>query len=336
MQAARQADPPVVVRGIRKSFGDVQALDGVSLTIEAGSVLGLLGPNGAGKTTLVRILTTLLDPDGGSAAVAGFDVQRQKTQVRPRIGLAGQSAAVDGTLTGRENLEMVARLYHMPRRDAAARADALLRRFDLLEAAERQAGVYSGGMRRRLDLAASLVADPQVLFLDEPTTGLDPHGRLEMWAVIRELASAGATVLLTTQYLEEADQLADTIVVIDHGKVIAQGTAAELKSRTGGEFLTVRVSDLAMLDGARRVLAAAGDGEPVVDAAAGAVSVAVSNGAARLAGVVRDLDAAAVAIADVGLRQPTLDEVFLSLTGHRAASDDAAPPGRPRRGRRRA
>ena len=315
--------PIVVVRDIHKSFGDVRALDGVSLEVERGTVLGLLGPNGAGKTTLVRILTTLLDPDEGSATVAGFDVRRDKTQVRPLIGLAGQSAAVDDTLTGRENLEMVARLYHMPRAMTVGRAGALLGRFDLLEAADRPARTYSGGMRRRLDLAASLVADPEMLFLDEPTTGLDPQARLELWAVIRELVATGTTVLLTTQYLEEADQLADEIVVIDHGRIIAQGTAAELKARSGGEHLTVRVSDLTALAQVREVLEAEGDGPPTVEEAVGTVSVAVSNGPARLAGVVRRLDEAEVAIADIGLRQPTLDEVFLSLTGHRAESEPA-------------
>ena len=320
----------VVVRDVHKSFGDVRALDGVSLEVERGTVLGLLGPNGAGKTTLVRILTTLLDPDEGSATVAGYDVRRAKTQVRPLIGLAGQSAAIDDTLTGRENLEMVARLYHMRRAMAVARAGELLARFDLLDAADRPARNYSGGMRRRLDLAASLVADPEVLFLDEPTSGLDPHARLELWAVIRELVATGSTVLLTTQYLEEADQLADEIVVIDHGRIIAQGTAADLKARSGGEHLTVRVSDLASLEHVRRVLEAEGAAPPVVDEAVGTVSVAVTNGPARLAGVVRRLDEASVTIADIGLRQPTLDEVFLSLTGHRAASEPADAPTRTR------
>ena len=324
--------PIVVVRDVHKSFGDVRALDGVSLEVERGTVLGLLGPNGAGKTTLVRILTTLLDPDEGSATVAGYDVRRDKTQVRPLIGLAGQSAAIDDTLTGRENLEMVARLYHIGRAAAASRAGDLLARFDLIDAADRQARTYSGGMRRRLDLAASLVADPEVLFLDEPTSGLDPHARLELWAVIRELVATGTTVLLTTQYLEEADQLADEIVVIDHGRIIAQGTAADLKARSGGEHLTVRVSDLASLEQVRRVLEAEGDAPPVVDEAVGTVSVAVTNGPARLAGVVRRLDEASVTIADIGLRQPTLDEVFLSLTGHRAASEPAETPTRMRTG----
>ena len=324
MEHGRNGSTPiVVVRDVHKSFGDVHALAGVSLEIEAGTVLGLLGPNGAGKTTLVRVLTTLLDPDEGSATVAGFDVRRERTRVRPLIGLAGQSAAIDDTLTGRENLEMVANLYHMGRATAAARAGELLGRFDLLEAADRPARTYSGGMRRRLDLAASLVADPEVLFLDEPTTGLDPQARLELWAVIRELVATGTTVLLTTQYLEEADQLADEIVVIDHGRIIAQGTATDLKARSGGEHLTVRVSDLAALEQVREVLEAEGDGPPTVDEAVGTVSVAVSNGPARLAGVVRRLDEADVSIADIGLRQPTLDEVFLSLTGHRAANETA-------------
>ena len=308
-------------------LGDVHALAGVSLEIERGTVLGLLGPNGAGKTTLVRVLTTLLDPDDGSATVAGYDVRRERTRVRPLIGLAGQSAAIDDTLTGRENLEMVANLYHMGRALAASRAGELLARFDLLEAADRAARTYSGGMRRRLDLAASLVADPEVLFLDEPTTGLDPQARLELWTVIRELVATGTTVLLTTQYLEEADQLADEIVVIDHGRIIAQGTAAELKARSGGEHLTVRVSDLAFAGtGPGRCWRPRGMGRRPLMTPRGQCRWRCPMGRCGWRGVVRRLDEAEVAIADIGLRQPTLDEVFLSLTGHRAESEQTDAP----------
>lgn len=309
----------VTVHNVCKSFGDVRALDGVSFEVQAGTVVGLLGPNGAGKTTLVRILTTLLDPDGGSASVCGFDVVREKSKVRPVIGLAGQYAAIDPVLTGRENLAMVGRLYHMPGVEVSSRVAELLSQFDLEDAADRQAGTYSGGMKRRLDLAASLVADPSVLFLDEPTTGLDPRGRMELWNIVRMLVSSGMAVLLTTQYLDEADELADSIVVIDHGSVIAQGTSDDLKARTGGTYLTVRVSDLLVLNAVCELLAGEGDAPPIVNAHSGEVAVAVTNGPARLAGIVRRLDEASIAIADIGLRQPTLDEVFLSLTGRPTA-----------------
>ena len=309
----------VTVHNVCKSFGDVRALDGVSFEVQAGTVVGLLGPNGAGKTTLVRILTTLLDPDGGSASVCGFDVVREKSKVRPVIGLAGQYAAIDPVLTGRENLAMVGRLYHMPGVEVSYRVAELLSQFDLEDAADRQAGTYSGGMKRRLDLAASLVADPRVLFLDEPTTGLDPRGRMELWAMVRLLVSSGMAVLLTTQYLDEADELADSIVVIDHGSIIAQGTSDDLKARTGGTYLTVRVSDLSVLNAVSELLAVEGDAPPIVNVHSGEVAVAVTNGPARLAGIVRRLDEASIAIVDIGLRQPTLDEVFLSLTGRPAA-----------------
>lgn len=323
MSEAQHDDAPViVVRDLNKSFGDVRALIDVSLEVHAGTVVGLLGPNGAGKTTLVRILTTLLDADSGEAHVAGFDVRRDKTSVRPVVGLAGQYAAVDPVLTGRENLVMVARLYHMVKAEAETRAAALLARFDLLEAADRQAGTYSGGMRRRLDLAASLVADPKVLFLDEPTSGLDPRGRMELWAMVRDLVAGGMTVLLTTQYLDEADKLADRIVIIDHGRIIAEGKVDQLKAVIGGTYLTVRVSDLLSIEPVRRLLTEEGDGPAVVDKSSGEVSVPLEQGANKLADVVRRLDDASIEIADIGLRQPTLDEVFLSLTGHTASEDE--------------
>ena len=321
MEGQNHEAPVVVVRDLSKSFGDIQALNGVSFDVYAGTVVGLLGPNGAGKTTLVRILTTLLDADSGSAQVAGFDVLRDKTSVRPVVGLAGQYAAIDPVMTGRENLVMVARLYHLTRPEAEIRAAELLARFDLLDAADRQSDTYSGGMRRRLDLAASLVADPKVLFLDEPTTGLDPRGRMELWTMVRDLVSDGMTVLLTTQYLDEADKLADRIVVLDHGRIIAEGEIDQLKAMTGGTHLTVRVSDLLSIEPVRRVLTEEGDGPAVVDESSGEVSVPLALGAAKLADIVRRLDEADIALADIGLRQPTLDEVFLSLTGHVASGD---------------
>ena len=319
-------EPAVKVRGVTKAYGDVQALAGIDIDIEPGTVFALLGPNGAGKTTLVRILTTLIDMDDGAAQVAGHDVRRDQTRLRNVVGLAGQSAAVDPILTGRENLEMVARLYHLPARMARERARQLLQQFDLEESADRQAGTYSGGMRRRLDVAASLVAEPEILFLDEPTAGLDPRGRLDLWKVIRQLVRGGTTVLLTTQYLEEADQLADRIAVIDHGRLIAEGTAEELKSRIGGEMLTVSVADSAHLPDAVRILAAHGDDAPVVDGGQRRVTVPVSDGAGLLAGVVRELDDAGATLSEIGLRQPTLDEVFLALT-ERPAEDVAKSNG---------
>ncbi|MBM4438395.1 MAG: ATP-binding cassette domain-containing protein [Actinobacteria bacterium] len=323
------------MEAVRKSYGNVHALQGVDLQVPAGTVLGLLGPNGAGKTTLVKILTTLLRPDAGRAWVAGFDVVHQATPLRAVIGLAGQSAAVDGNLTGRENLEMVGRLHHLGGRMARDRACELLERFGLLDAAERRTKTYSGGMRRRLDLAASLVARPQVLFLDEPTSGLDPHSRRDLWDVIKELVRDGATVLLTTQYLEEADQLATTIAVIDHGHLIAQGTPAELKRRTGGEVLAIRVDDLAAADRAAALVRPYGESGAQVARTDGHLSIPVSGGSALLAGVVRDLDAAGVSISDIALRQPTLDDVFFALTGHAAeaasAGDSAVAAGRSRR-----
>ncbi|TDE27597.1 ATP-binding cassette domain-containing protein [Actinomadura sp. 6K520] len=307
------ADPIVVAEGLHKSFGGVHALRGLDLSVPRGTVCGVLGPNGAGKTTAVRILATLSDPDAGHARVAGHDVLREAGEVRARIGLAGQYAAVDEKLTGRGNLRMFGRLYHLSRCAAHRRADELLERFGLLEAADRRVAGYSGGMRRRLDLATSLILGPEVLFLDEPTTGLDPRGRGEIWDAVCELVADGTTVLLTTQYLEEADRLADDIAVVDHGKVIATGTPDELKAAIG-DRLDVVVADPAALRPAAAVLhAVAGTGPAMTGT--GRLSVALPAGGLRLAGVVRELDRAGVAAADVSLRRPTLDEVFLRLTG---------------------
>ena len=304
--------------GLVKTYGQVTALDGLDLAVPEGTVLGLLGPNGAGKTTAVRILTTLLTPDGGSAEVAGFDVIKQPGKVRACIGLSGQYAAVDEYLTGFENLDMVGRLYGLGARASRARARELLERFTLTDAADRPVKTYSGGMRRRLDLAGALVASPQVLFLDEPTTGLDPRSRTDMWDVIVELVQGGSTLLLTTQYLEEADRLADDILVIDHGKAIAQGTADELKGQVGGERVEIVLAQQRDLDAAKSILAALSDGTVTIDSHARHLTVPVKGGAGVLVEALRNLDAQGIEVLDVALRRPTLDDVFLTLTGHAA------------------
>ncbi len=314
--------PAILAEGLKKRFGETQALRGLDLIAEEGKILGLLGPNGAGKTTAVRIFATLLRPDAGRAEVAGFDVVKQADQLRSQIGLTGQYAAVDEHLTGRENLEMVGRLYHLPRATARRRADELLERFGLADAANRTLKTYSGGMRRRLDLAASLIVSPPILFLDEPTTGLDVRSRLAMWEVIGELVKGGATVLLTTQYLEEADQLADQIAVIDQGLVIARGTSDELKAQMGGERLEVTVARGSDFQAAIRALTPYSEGELRIDRDQRRITAPMPGGARLLSSVVRDLDAAGVQLDDLGLRRPTLDEVFLALTGHAAEALD--------------
>ena len=302
--------------GLVKRYGDVTALDGLDLVVPKGTILGLLGPNGAGKTTAVRILTTLLEPDSGSAEVAGMDVIADPDQVRERIGLSGQNAAVDEHLTGFENLDMVGRLYHLGKTKSRDRARELLDLFELDEAGDRPTKTYSGGMRRRLDLAAALVAAPEVLFLDEPTTGLDPRSRVVMWGAIRDLVKDGATVLLTTQYMEEADQLADDIVVIDHGKMIAHGTADELKTQLGGERIEIVVGQPSDIELARSILAELCLGEVQVNEQSRHLTGAVDGGTSVLQEVLRRIDATDVTLLDVGLRRPTLDDVFLTLTGH--------------------
>jgi ABC-2 type transport system ATP-binding protein len=312
-------DYAIEVEGLTKNYGEVHALCGVDLQAEKGSVLGLLGPNGAGKTTIVRILATLLKPDGGSARVHGLDVVRDAGVLRQQIGLAGQYAAVDESLTGRENLELFGRLYRLDRHEARKRADELLERFDLTDAATRLVSTYSGGMRRRLDLGAALVAQPPVLFLDEPTTGLDPRSRIGLWETIEGQVAQGSTVLLTTQYLDEADHLADKIAVIDHGRLIAEGTGAQLKDQVGGDRLEVTLTDPSQADSARSVLAAVTGCDATADDHV--VRAPVSRRDGTVAEALRRLDDAGVDVADLTLRRPTLDDVFLYLTGHAAEAE---------------
>ena len=320
MANLKRVPPAIETEDLAKHYGEVEALAGVSLSAEEGTVLGLLGPNGAGKTTAVRILSTLVRPDRGSARVGGLDVVRDADALRRQIGLAGQYAAVDESLTGEENLELFARLYGMARRDARARAAELLAHFELEDAGQRLVKTYSGGMRRRLDLASALVARPPVLFLDEPTTGLDPRSRLGLWQTISDRVAAGTTVLLTTQYLEEADRLADQICVIDHGRVIAEGTAAELKDQVGGDRLEVQLEDESQFDRAAAALAEVSTEPPALRD--GVLRASVSRRDGTVADALRRLEDAGVQVADLSLRRPTLDDVFLNLTGHEAEHEE--------------
>jgi len=318
----------IEAQGLVKRYGAVVALDGLDLTVPEGTVTGLLGPNGAGKTTAVRVFTTLVKPDAGAAKVAGLDVVADARKLRSQIGLSGQYAAVDEDLTGFENLDMVGRLYHLGRQTSRARARELLDRFELTDAADRPVKGYSGGMRRRLDLAGALVAKPPLLFLDEPTTGLDLRSRLGMWEVIAELVAGGSTLLLTTQYLEEADRLADQIAVIDHGKVIAEGTSDELKDRVGGERLVVIVSSVGELADVQRALGSLAVGDVAVDEQSRTVTVPVTGGPPALSEALKRLEEEAVQVLEIGLRRPTMDDVFLALTGH--AAEEIAANGAPK------
>jgi oleandomycin transport system ATP-binding protein len=320
----------IEAEGLTKRFGSTQALAGVDISAESGQVLALLGPNGAGKTTIVRVLSTLLRPDSGRASISGYDVVSEAVQVRQLIALTGQYASVDDELTGTENLIMICRLLGLSRPAARARASEMLERFDLADAAGRAVKTYSGGMRRRLDLAASLLGEPEVLFLDEPTTGLDPRGRGQMWDTIREVLAGGATVLLTTQYLEEADELADKIAVIDHGNVVASGTPTELKARAGSQTLEVRAVDRSYAQQTADAVALVTGTRPDISADTGLVTAPISD-PAMLPAVVRLLDDLGIVAAELALRLPSLDEVFLTLTGHRAedvAAESTAPNGR--------
>ena len=321
--------------GLAKAYGDVVALNGIDIEVEQGTVLGLLGPNGSGKTTTVRILATLLQADSGSASVGGFDVATQPDEVRSVIGLTGQYAAVDEYLTGRENLELFGRLFHLSKFDAAKRAAELLDRFDLSDAADRGIKGYSGGMRRRLDLAASLIGRPNVLFLDEPTTGLDPRSRQGMWEVIEDLISEGTTVLLTTQYLEEADQLANRIVVLDHGNVIAKGTSNELKSQVGGDRIEIVVESVGDVTKAAGLIQEFGSAPAITEDLTKTILLPVAGGSTAIVNIVRKLDENKISIADIALRRPTLDDVFLSLTGHATENtEEVSKPAKGRRGRK--
>lgn len=320
----------IEAEGLTKSFGDVHAVTGVDLRVEEGTVFGLLGPNGAGKTTTVRILTTLITPDAGSATVAGYDVVTQRTALRSSIGLAGQYAAVDEILTGRENLVMVGQLYRLSTREAKRRADEILERFDLADAADRAVKTYSGGMRRRLDLAASLVGRPQVLFLDEPTTGLDPRSRLGLWDFIEDLVSGGTTLLLTTQYLEEADRLAGRIAVIDRGRVIAEGTSSELKGMIGGDVLELELAHASDVPRAIEALAGLCCGDPTYEELTTTVRVPVETAVGTITDAVRRMDGAGIELLDIAVHRPTLDDVFLSLTGEHVDEGSPEQPARRR------
>ncbi len=332
-----QDNPPiVVVQGLFKAFGLIRAVDGIDLTVKPGTITSLLGPNGSGKTTFVRILCTLLQPDRGTAEIAGLDVVRQAAAVRSIIGLAGQNTAVDDILTGRENLIMMGRLYHLDSKEARRRAGDLLDFFGLSDAAERRVKTYSGGMRRRLDLAASMIAYPPMIFLDEPTTGLDPRSRLGLWEVIKGLVERGTTIFLTTQYLEEADRVSDTVAVLDAGRIIRQGTPQELKDCCGGDtLLWVKLANPASTNTAAHTLRTLDSEKLRVDAVTGLLHLPAREGNTTLVQVVRQLDSAGIDIADLGLRQPTLDDVFLQLTGRRAEtesreqSDDGLEEGEP-------